>query len=166
MRSKGRYSSGISQRSPASSAELAAELARLGLRVGDTVMVHASLRAVGPVEGGADGVIDALEAAVGRHGTLLMTLGARDDHSWVNERPEVERGPLLARAEPFDALVTPAQPDVGYLAEAFRRREGTRVTDHPEGRFGARGARALELIEKHRGTTTTAPTRRSTACAA
>ena len=99
------------------------------------------------MERGAEGVIDALDAAVGERGTLLMTLGARDEHSWVNERPEVEREPLLAHAEPFDALVTPAQPDVGYLAEAIRRRAGTRVTDHPEGRFGARGARALELLE-------------------
>ena len=110
-------------------------------------MVHASLRAIGPVERGAEGVLDALDTAVGEHGTLLMTLGARDNHAWVNERPEAEREPLLAHAEPFDALATPAQPDVGYLAEAFRRRTGTHVTDHPEGRFGARGARALELLE-------------------
>ena len=54
-------------------------------------MVHASLRAVGPVDGGADRVIDALEAAVGPDGTLLVGLGARDDWGWVNERPERER---------------------------------------------------------------------------
>jgi len=111
-------------------------------------MVHASLRAIGPVDGGARGVIEALDAAVGDTGTLLMVLGARDDFSWVNERLEGQRAALLADAEPFDALVTPAQPDVGYLAEAFRTHTGTSVTDHPEGRFGARGARATELLEK------------------
>jgi aminoglycoside N3'-acetyltransferase len=127
--------------------ELGRDLAALGVRPGDCLMVHASLRAIGPVAGRAAGVLDALDAAVGEGGTLLMVLGARDDHAWVNERPDDERAALLADAEPFDALRTPAQPDVGYLAEAFRTRPGTLVTDHPEGRFGARGARARELLE-------------------
>jgi aminoglycoside N3'-acetyltransferase len=101
---------------------------------------------VGPVEGGADGLVDALEAAVGPGGTLFMTLGARDDWSWVNERPEADRPGLLRDAEPFDALVTPAQPDVGALAEVFRRRPQTKVSDHPEGRFGASGPLADQLV--------------------
>jgi aminoglycoside N3'-acetyltransferase len=127
--------------------ELAADLTALGVRQGDCLIVHASLRAIGPVEGRAAGVVDALDRAVGEAGTLLMVLGARDDFAWVNERPESERAALLADAKPFDALETPAQLDVGYLAEAFRRQAGTIVTDHPEGRFGARGARARELLE-------------------
>jgi len=49
------------------------------------------LAIVGAVAGGADGLIDALEAAVGPRGTLLMNVGARDDHGWVNDRPEAER---------------------------------------------------------------------------
>jgi aminoglycoside N3'-acetyltransferase len=127
-------------------AELADDLRRLGVRPGDTLMVHASLRRVGPVEGGADGVIDALHAAVGVDGTLLMTLGARDDWGWVNDRPEPERAELLRDAVPFDARTTPADPDVGVLAEVLRTRAGTVVSDHPEGRFGARGARAAALV--------------------
>ncbi len=111
-------------------------------------MVHASLRAVGPVDGGADGVVDALEAAVGPDGTLLMTLGARDDWAWVNERPEADRPHLLRDTEPFDCLLTPADPDVGILAEVFRTRPGTKVSDHPEGRFGASGRLADRLLEK------------------
>lgn len=122
------------------------QLRQLGVRPGDFVMVHASLRKIGPVEGGVSGVLDALDAAVGPDGTLMMTLGARNDSSWVNERPESEREGLLADAVPFDAASTPAQEDVGYLAEAFRQRHGTRVSDHPEGRFGARGRHAEALL--------------------
>jgi aminoglycoside N3'-acetyltransferase len=122
------------------------DLRRLGVAPGDLLMVHASLRAVGPVEGGANGVLDALQAAVGPKGTLFMTLGASDAWAWVNERPEDERPRLLRDAEPFDALSTPADPDNGVLAEVFRTRPGTQVSDHPEGRFGAYGPRGGELL--------------------
>lgn len=99
---------------------ITADLVRLGVTAGDLLMVHGSLRAVGPVDGGADGVLDALEAAVGPGGTLLMTLGARDDRAWVNKRPERDRPDLLRDAVPFHHLVTPADPDVGVLSEVFR----------------------------------------------
>lgn len=129
--------------------ELANDLVGLGVRPGDLLMVHASLRRIGPVLGGASGVIEALDTAVGRAGTLLMVLGARDDHAWVNERPEWERAALLADAEPFDHLRTPALPEVGVLAEVLRTTPGTIVNDNPEGRFAARGARADELLADH-----------------
>lgn len=121
------------------------DLHRLGVHAGGVVMVHASLRRIGPVDGGPSAVIRALDAAVGRDGTLLMVLGARNDWDWVNEHPEQERAVLLADAEPFDCLVTPAESDVGCLAEAFRTTPGTSVSDHPEGRFAARGRLAAHF---------------------
>ncbi len=125
---------------------IVADLHSLGVRGGDVLMVHASLRAIGAVDGGTAGVIEALDRAVGETGTLLMVLGARDEWSWVNERPEPDRPGLLAGAEPFDAVTTPADPDVGMLAEVFRRSAGTVVSDHPEGRFAARGRLAAALV--------------------
>lgn len=110
--------------------ELKSQLTALGLRAGDLVMMHASLRKLGPVEGGATGVIDAVRAAVGAGGTLLMVLGAVDD-------------------EPFDALRTPVDvDDMGRLAEVFRTTPGVLVNDHPADRFGAIGPDALRLIER------------------
>ena len=126
---------------------ITADLRRLGVNAGELLMVHASLRRIGPVEGRADGVVDALEAAVGPAGTLLMVLGARDHWDWVNQRPEHERAGLLRDAEPFDSLVTPADPDVGVLPEVFRTRSGTLVSDHPDGRFGASGRQAGALLD-------------------
>lgn len=125
--------------------ELVDDLARLGVRPGDVLMVHASLRALGEVEGRAAGVVAALDAAVGADGTLLMTLGAEDEWSWVNDHPEDVREDFLRDAEPFDALTTPASTDIGMLAEVFRTTPGTVVSNHPEGRFGARGRLAHEL---------------------
>lgn len=124
--------------------QIATDVRRLGVTSGDLVMVHASLRSIGPVEGGADGVVDALLAAVGADGTLVMNVGARDDWSWVNERPEPERVDLLLHTTPFDAALTPADPDNGVLAEVFRRR--ARTSDHPEGRFAAVGPLAASLL--------------------
>jgi aminoglycoside N3'-acetyltransferase len=115
---------------PLSSEELTASLRRLGVADGDVVMVHASLRAVGPVEHGAAGVVRAIDAAVGPSGTAMMTLGARED------------------AEPFDCQITPADPEIGVLAEIFRRTPGTVVSDHPEGRVGARGRLAAALMSE------------------
>ena len=133
--------------SPWTVEHIVADLRRLGVVEGDLLMVHASLRAIGPVVGGADGVVDALGLAVGPAGTLFMTMGARDDWGWVNERPERNRPGLLRDAEPFDRFATPVDPEVGVLAEIFRTRSTTLVSDHPEGRFGASGALARRLVD-------------------
>ncbi len=110
-------------------------------------MVHASLRAIGPVKLGAQGVLDAIELSIGPDGGMLMVLGAENDWDWVNDHPVDARGALLSDATPFDAAHTPADADVGFLAEALRRRPGTLVTNNPEGRFGAHGGLAAKLIE-------------------
>lgn len=127
-------------------AQLRDELRTLGVSPGDVLMVHASLRRIGPVDGDAAGIIAAVDAAVGHEGTWLMVLGARDEWSWVNDHPEDVRADFLVDADPFDPLTTPAQDDIGMLAEVFRSTPGTFVSNHPEGRFGARGHRAEELM--------------------
>jgi aminoglycoside N3'-acetyltransferase len=125
---------------------LVEDLRALGVRTGETLMIHASLRAIGAIEGGAGGVLGALDRAVGPDGTLLMILGAEIAHDYVNHLPEAERAALLADAPPFDAATAPVLPEVGTLAEVFRLRPGTLVTDNPSGRFAARGRRAQELL--------------------
>lgn len=111
------------------SAQLAAQLRTLGVGEGDVVMIHASMRRRGPVEGGAAGVIEALRRAVGAGGTLLMVLGADED-------------------EPFDALRSPVDiEEMGVLAEVFRTSPGVAVNDHPADRFAALGPAASHLPE-------------------
>lgn len=127
------------------------DLAALGLKAGDIAMVHASLRKTGLARatfgaGGADLLLDALDAAVGPEGTLLMVLGTDCPTDRVNEHPPEARAALLAGNAPFDHLNAPVLPEVGWLAEAFRRRPGTMVSANPSGRFGARGARAAALL--------------------
>src|SRR5260370_30962874 len=118
--------------------QLCDDLRRLGVASGDVVMVHASMRAIGEVEGRAQGVVSALDEAVGPHGTVLMNLGARDDWAWVSDRTENEREALLADCDPFDYLNTPADPDNGVLAAVFRLTPGTNVNHHPDDPLGPR----------------------------
>lgn len=114
---------------PTSVATLVKQLETLGLRPGDVVMTHASMRQVGLLEHGAAGLIEAQRAVVGPEGTLLMILGAD-------------------QSEPFDPLSTPVDiADMGVLAEVFRTFPGVCVSDHPADRFGAIGGRAAELLE-------------------
>ncbi len=127
------------------------QLIELGVREGDLLMVHASLRRLGlarsqGVEHGAEQLFDALDAAVGATGTLLMVLGTGYAHDDVNFRPPEERAAALAGTVPLDFRHAPVLPEVGYVAEAFRLRPGTLISDNPSGRFGARGARAEELL--------------------
>ncbi|MEM7192578.1 MAG: AAC(3) family N-acetyltransferase [Pseudomonadota bacterium] len=125
---------------------LARDLVSLGLESGSVVMPHVSLRAIGPIETGPPGLLDALHDVLGENGTLLMILGAEIAHDWVNKRPEAERTALLANAPVFDPLDAPVLSEVGYFAEVFRKAPGTLVTSNPSGRFGARGHLAEALL--------------------
>jgi aminoglycoside N3'-acetyltransferase len=105
------------------------DLRRLGVTEGDVVLVHTSMRKVGPVDGGAETLVRALDDALGARGTSIVI--AYPDES----------------DEPFDHLTSVTSPDVGVLPEVFRCMPGTRVNDHPDGRFAARGALAVELLD-------------------
>lgn len=103
------------------------QLRTLGVRPGQVVLVHASFRALRPVEGGPRGVIDALLEVLGAEGTLVMP-------SWTG-RDDV----------PFDAKTTAAATDLGVLADTFWRHSGVSRSAHPFA-FAARGARAEEVV--------------------
>ncbi len=132
-------------------ASLVQEFRALGVSAGDLLMVHASLRALGlarsqGVEEGAELLFAALSEAVSPSGTLMMILGSEYPLDEVNQRPIAERAALLEGTEPFHYLEAGVLPEVGWTAEAFRRRPGTVVSKNPSGRFAASGAQATELL--------------------
>ena len=93
--------------------QLVAQLHAVGVRPGDVLLVHTSFRAVRPVEGGPEGLIDALLAALGPDGTLVMPAWTGSDD------------------QPFDPATTPAAPDLGVVADRFWRRGGVLRSGHP-----------------------------------
>ena len=52
--------------------ETLAQLRALGVEAGDVLLVHASFRAAGPIEGGPSGLIEALGRSIDPGGTLVM----------------------------------------------------------------------------------------------
>jgi len=128
---------------------LAADLAGLGLAAGDAVMVHASLRAVGPVLGGADGMITALRRVVGPQGCILAYI------SWLEQFEDAldEDGRLDPAMKPFippfDAATSRANPDHGWFAEALRTTPGTRRSGNPGASVAALGAGAEGFTADH-----------------
>ncbi|WOB11002.1 aminoglycoside 3-N-acetyltransferase [Piscinibacter gummiphilus] len=126
------------------------QLRGLGLRAGDLVMVHASLKALGPVEGGAAEVVRALIDAVGPEGTLMAYV------SWDRSPyEETLNGTVLseaARAEwpAFDPLTAGTYRGFGLLNEFLRKAPGAVRSAHPDASMVAVGARAHEVIGEHR----------------
>lgn len=109
--------------------ELTRQLLELGVEPGGVLLVHTAFSRVRPVEGGPDGLIDALEAAVGPAGTLVMPTMSDDDEQ-----------PFLVTATPCTAM--------GVVADRFWRRPGVQRSDNPHG-FAAKGPRAAEILAPH-----------------
>lgn len=71
--------------------ELAHDFRRLGVAAGDTVMMHASVRAVGAIAGGPDQIHLALKDALTGEGTLMMYASCPQHTDEVGQ-PEGGRG--------------------------------------------------------------------------
>jgi aminoglycoside 3-N-acetyltransferase len=126
---------------------LSRDLRALGLAPGDTVMVHASVRAVGVVAGGPDQIHLAIKDAVGPDGTLLMYASCPDGYDEVGRgtlSPDAE-AELLEKLPPFDAATARSARDNGALVELLRTYPGSRVNDHVA-RFVAWGRHAGHLF--------------------
>lgn len=132
-----------------SRADLADGFRALGVRPGDVVFLHASVRAVGPVAGGPDQVHLALEDALTDDGTLVMYPSCPDGYDDIGRgvlSPDDEFH-LRTQLPPFDAATARSARDNGALVELFRTWPGTVVNDHVA-RFAARGAEAAHLFSE------------------
>jgi aminoglycoside 3-N-acetyltransferase len=126
---------------------LAADLRALGLFPGDTVMVHASVRAVGEIAGGPDQIHLALKDAITAEGTLMMYASCPRYYDEVGRgclTPEQEQE-LLNTLPPFDPDTARSDRDNGALVELLRTYPGSRVNRHLA-RFAVWGKHAGDLI--------------------
>lgn len=128
---------------PATRRSLAADFQRLGLQTGDAVLVHAALRQVGPIIGGADALIDGLCDAVGPEGTIL---GYCD---WQLE-DEVRDDPRhREHIPPFDPQRSRSIRDNGAFPELLRTTPGALRSANPGASCTALGGRAAWFVADH-----------------
>ena len=142
-------------------ARLAADLRALGVRPGQTLLVHASLKKIGrvegtdqTVEGAARTVVGALTDVLGPDGTLVAGAGTPENSLTSRSFREQTKGLRLSHVSgflegmvAFDPRVTPTS--AGAVAEALRTTPGAARSDHPQSSFAAVGRDARELMAGH-----------------
>lgn len=118
---------------PHSKSELVWDLRALGVQPGDMLFIHSSFKSLGPVDGGAETVVAALEDAVGPEGLILM--------------PSFNIVEFDDRPRTWNVETTPST--VGWLTEFFRLMPGTYRSDHYSHSVTARGKGAGEFVSGH-----------------
>lgn len=102
-------------------------------------MIHAGVRAVGPVTGGVNVIVQALLDAIGPAGTLVAYVDYEPFHA---EDDEVE-------VPVFDKRIAHAARDHGVLHETLRTWPGAVRSDHPDAGVTAIGALAERITADH-----------------
>ena len=123
---------------PATRSSLCADLARIGVRAGDVLMVHAGVRAVGAVTGGVNVIVQSLIGAIGPTGTLAAYVDFEPFCTEFDEEVPV-----------FDKRIAHAARDHGILHETIRTWPGALRSDHPDAGVVALGARAEWIVAGH-----------------
>lgn len=109
---------------------LVRDLKAIGIKEGDVLVVHSSMKSMGHVEGGPECVISALTDVIGESGTLIFpTFTYRTSYA----------------DSFFSNKDTPSC--VGLLSEVYRKTEGVIRTNHPTHSVGIKGRLASEMTE-------------------
>ena len=132
--------------------DVAEGLRALGVRPGELLLVHSSVKALGWIPGGPLAIVQALRDTVGDAGTLVVptqTSENSDPAGWAH--PPVPQGwwEVIRRETPgFDPLLTPSR-HMGAVPEVVRTWPGARRSNHPQTSFAALGPLAEEVVAVH-----------------
>jgi aminoglycoside 3-N-acetyltransferase len=134
---------------------LVRDLRSLGVGRGQDLLVHCSMRRVGPVAGGAGTLLAAIREVAGPAASVVVPAQTR----W-NSRTSDEFRAVTADLDPdeydryvaalpvYDPATTPSS-GMGAFAEYVRTRPGARRSAHPQTSFAALGPRAADYADGH-----------------
>ncbi|MFW6195189.1 MAG: aminoglycoside N(3)-acetyltransferase [Chloroflexota bacterium] len=135
---------------PVTLESLADDLRSIGLRAGDTVIVHASLSSLGWVNGGPVAACHALTEVVTEAGTIVMpahSYNFSDPANWRSPAVPVQWIDTIRATLPaFDPAIVPTTR-MGQIAETFRRWPGATRSQHPVNSFAAWGSHSGFVTE-------------------
>ncbi len=127
-------------------------LGHLGIKKGDTLLIHASMKSLGWVSGGPQAVLEALMRTVTEDGTLIFQTHSptlSDPAEWENPPVPEEWHETIRRTMPaFDPAKTPVT-FLGVLPELFRTHPAVYRSNHPAFSLSAWGKQAEELTSQH-----------------
>ena len=117
--------------------EIKAKLKEIGIKAGDSVIVHSAMSQIGFIVGGADTIIDAFLEVLNDKGTLLMPVypfrGTMIEH--------------MRSDEIFNVVNSPSY--MGRLTETFRNRPHCLRSLHPTHSVCALGKKAEWFVSGH-----------------
>ncbi|MFH8796287.1 aminoglycoside N(3)-acetyltransferase [Streptomyces sp. NPDC017941] len=131
---------------------LAQDLRALGLRPGDTVLVHTSLSSLGWVNGGPEATVLALLDCLGDGGTLVVPAHSGDNSEpaeWQHPPVPAAWWPAIRDTMPAYDPRTARTRGMGVLPETVRTWPGAVRSAHPQTSFAALGPRAAALMDGH-----------------
>lgn len=136
-------------------ARITGDLRSIGLPGGRDVLVHCSLRRVGPAGDGPGTVSEAIADVIGPSASVVVPTHTANNSTTSNvHRDATRRLSDTARTEfeaamaGFDPLTT-ASFGMGELAEYLRRRPDAVRSRHPQTSFAAVGGTARRLVAVH-----------------
>jgi aminoglycoside 3-N-acetyltransferase len=135
--------------------QLIADLRSLGLCRGQDLLIHSSLRKVGPVDGGPATLLVALRAVAGPEATLVVptetaqnSLTSRKFFAATTGFDADQLAAYVAAMPGFDPAATPSD-GMGAFAEHVRTRPAAHRSNHPQVSFAALGPKAADCTSVH-----------------
>jgi aminoglycoside 3-N-acetyltransferase len=137
---------------PATLSTLLKDLRALGIREGETLLVHSSLSSIGWVAGREHAVVLALQEVLGDEGTLVMpshSSSLSDPAAWTNPPvPQTWFEAIRNETPAYDPDMTPTR-GMGAIVNCFRSQRDALRSNHPSDSFAARGPGAARIVENH-----------------
>lgn len=129
--------------------QIVTDLRALGIAPGQTLMLHASVKAVGKIMGGPNVILQSLLDVLGTEGTLMMYAGWQDIPDFILDLPEDERQAYYDHHPPFDPAIARAVRINSVLAEFLRTWPGASRSLNPEVSMVAVGQHAAWITADH-----------------